>query len=78
MSETTTPPMHPRYWLARAKKAMQYYGNGTLWLPGSTTWRHYMPDLKRPQAAIYDAQRRGYLTRGTGIPQLTHQGYRAG
>ena len=71
MSTTT------RYWLARAKVAMERNGYGALWLPGSTTWRHYMPEMADPQRAIADAQRRGYLTRDTGIPQLTRQGYAA-
>ena len=74
---TTPPPMSSRYWLARAKRAMAYAGNGHLWLPGSTTWRHYMPELADPQRAIADAKRRGFLTRYTGIPQLTLDGYHA-
>lgn len=73
------PPrtMSPRYWLSRAKTAMEHNGYGSCWLPGSTTWRHYMPALRDPQRAIRDAQRRGYLTEYTGIPQLTRVGYRA-
>ena len=56
---------------------MEDNGYGFCWLPGTTAWRHYMPDLHDPQRAIRDAQRRGFLTRGTGIPQLTRTGYHA-
>jgi len=63
------------HWLYRAKAAMQHAGYGYLWLPGSTTWRHYMPDLQDPDRAIREARRRGWLA-GSGIPSLTRKGYR--
>lgn len=50
-----------QHWLTRAKVAMTYAGNGALWLPGSTTWRHYMPDLQDPARAIREAKRVGWL-----------------
>lgn len=65
-----------QHWLTRAKVAMQYAGNGALWLPGSTTWRHYMPDLQDPKRAIAEAKRRGWLAGSGGIPQLTRKGWK--
>lgn len=60
------------HWLPRTKTAMQYAGNGALWLPGSTTWRHDLPDLQDPARAIAEARRRGGLA-GSGIPQRTRK-----
>ena len=61
-----------QHFLARAHRQMRYYGNGDLWLPGSTTWMHYISVSPR---TIRRAQQRGYLTRGGGFPQLTATGY---
>jgi hypothetical protein len=49
-----------QHWLTRTTTAMHYAGNGALWLPGSTTWRHYMPDLQDTDRAIREARRRGW------------------
>jgi hypothetical protein len=65
--------MTPRYWLARTKHNMKRAGLGYLWIPGSTTWRHYMPDLADARRAIRDARTRGTLA-GRGIPSLTRRG----
>jgi len=66
------------HWLHRAHRSMVDAGYGQCWLPGSTTWRHFCPDWPTAQAerqAIARAQRDGYLTRDTGIPQLTRDGW---
>jgi len=70
--------MAREYWLTQTKHAMERNGDGSTWLPGSTTWRHYMPQYTEDgtRRHIADAIRKGYLTEYTGIPQLTAKGYR--
>ena len=64
-----------KHWLKRAKFEAEYYGYGSVWLPGSTIWREFMPDdLRNPARAITEAKRRGWLD-GSGIPTLTRKGY---
>jgi hypothetical protein len=64
-----------QHWLRRAKRAMHTAGYGYLWLPGCTAWAHFMPDMIDDHRAVREAQRRGWLTRGTGFAQLTQRGY---
>lgn len=71
--KTTQPRPH---WLSRTKRMMEQAGMGHAWIPGSTTWRDFMPlytdDGTRRHIA--EAVRRGWLG-GYGIPQLTIKGY---
>ena len=68
----STTPEHPRHFLARAHRAMTLAGQP--WLPNSTTWRHYAPEVSL--RTIQRAQQAGYLTHNTaGYPMLTLQGY---
>ena len=60
------------HFLEKAHNKMRYDHQGSKWLPGSTTWRHYV-DVS--ESTITRAQRDGYLSKGTGIPYLTSKGY---
>lgn len=69
-----------KHFLQIAHDAMERNRLGHLWLPGSTTWRHYgylhHTGAMRPSIqSIRQAQRDGYLTKETGIPALTMEGY---
>lgn len=63
-----------KHFLAKAHAAMQRDNIGHLWTPGSTAWRHYC-DIS--DATVTRAQRDGYLSKHTGIPYLTREGYNA-
>ena len=64
--------MSKKHFLKKVHEAMNYDHQGTLWLPGSTSWRHY---CSVSGSTISRAQRDGYLSKNTGIPYLTSEGY---
>ena len=64
--------MSKKHFLKKAHDAMDRDNIGHLWLPGSTTWIHYS---NVSDSTISRAQRDGYLSKNTGIPYLTSEGY---
>jgi len=61
-----------QHFLERAHNGMRRDNLAHLWTPGSTTWRHYS---NVSESTITRAQRDGYLSKHTGIPYLTSEGY---
>lgn len=61
-----------QHFLEKAHAAMRRDNIGHLWTPGSTTYRHYS---NVSESTIARAQRNGYLSKHTGIPYLTSEGY---
>lgn len=60
--------------LVRARRAMEYAGLGHVWLPGCSAWSRYV--------VVSDATmrrwRREGLVGGSGLPQITRDGYLRG